>query len=205
MLFDKQLSDAGNYVEWLRLTIHERELPANNRVRASGACLAIAQDHHHAIVLLMDEHLYASSFALLRIAFEAYVRGEWLALCATDIEVAKFLKGCEPPKINCLLKDLERAPAFMEQTLSHIKERTWKTMCSYTHTGGMHVQWWNTAEAIEPNYSDEELLNVLRFAETIGSLSVLAIVTLMNDEHPAEQVLDKFKKRIGDKLRLCHH
>lgn len=78
----------------------------------SGGCLAIAQDHHHAIVVLLDSKLYASVFALVRIAFEAYVRGEWLGLCATDAAVKKFLRGKEPLKIDVLLEALEKTPAF---------------------------------------------------------------------------------------------
>ena len=89
MLTDQQLDDANAYGEWLRLAVHERELPANDRVRASGSCLAIAQDHHHAIIVLLGARLYASSFALVRIAFEAYVRGEWLDLCASAADIRR--------------------------------------------------------------------------------------------------------------------
>lgn len=198
MLTDKQLNDAVSYGEWLRLAIHNRELPANNRVRAAGACLAIAQEHHHAIVVLLEERLYASSFALLRVAFEAYVRGEWLALCATDAAVGHFWKGNDRPEIGHMLNALETTPAFKEQTLSRIKKRTWTAMCDYTHTGGRHVQRWNTPEAIEPNYTTEELVEVLRFADIIASLSVLGVVTLMNDEVLAQRVLDRFRKRMQE-------
>lgn len=198
MLSDNQLNAANAYGEWLRLAVHERELPSNPRVRASAGCLAIAQDHHHAIVVLLDARLYASTFALVRVAFEAYVRGEWLALCATDTEVRKFLKGKEPAKIDTLLEALEATPTFQEQALSRIKKRTWKSMCAYTHTGGLHVQRWNTADAIEPNYSVEELLEALRFADIIASLSVLGVVTFMDDEVLAQKVLDRFKTRMMD-------
>lgn len=195
MLTDKQLNDAKAYGEWLRLAVHERRLPANDRVRASASCLAIAQDHHHAIVVLLGARLYASSFALIRVAFEAYVRGEWLALCAKDAQVQRFLKGREPPKMDPLLEELERTDAFKERALSHIKRRTWKSMCAYTHTGGLHVQRWNTADGIEPNYSAEEVLEVLRFADIIASLSVLGVVTLINDDSLAQKVLERFKAR----------
>lgn len=197
MLTDKQLNDANAYGEWLRLAVHERSLPANNRVRAAASCLAIAQDHHHAIVVLLDARLYASCFALVRVAFEAYVRGEWLALCATDAQVRKFLKGREPPKIDFLLSALERTDAFKEGMLSLIKKRTWKALCAYTHTGGLHVQRWNTSDGIEPNYSIDELLEVLRFADIVATLSVLGVVSLMNDEQLAEKLLERFRARVA--------
>jgi hypothetical protein len=196
MLTDKQLDAANTYGEWLRVYAHERELPANDRVRASGGCFAIAQDHHHAIVVLLDARLYASVFSLVRITFEAYIRGEWLASCATDAEVRQFLKGKEPKQTFAELIDaIEKASAFNEQVLSTIKKRTWKAMCGYTHTGGLHVQRWNTEDGIEPNYSVEEILEALRFAEIIASLSVLGVLTLANDEVMALQVLERFKTR----------
>jgi hypothetical protein len=197
MLTDKQLNDANAYGEWLRLAVHERRLPQNNRVRAAVPCFAIAQDHHHAIVVLLDARLYASCFALVRVAFEAYVRGEWLALCATNAQVRKFLKGREPPKLDLLLSALQRTDAFKEGVLTLIKTRTWKTLCAYTHTGGLHVQYWNTTDGIEPNYPIEELLKVLRFADVVATLSVLGVVSLMNDEQLAEKLLERFKARMA--------
>lgn len=198
MLSEVELNAANAYGEWLRLAVHERELPANPRVQASGGCLAIAQDHHQAIVVLLEARFYASVFALVRIAFEAYVRGEWLNLCATDAEVQAFLQGETPPPIDALIGALERTSAFREQVLSHIKKRTWNAMCAHTHTGGLHVQRWLTAEAIEPNYSKEELLDALRFVDIIASLSVLGVLTLASDLEMAERVLDRFKARMRE-------
>lgn len=197
MLTTAQIRKAGEYVEYLRLSLHEREVPANDRARAAVGCLAIAQDHHHAIVVLLGHRLYAASFALVRIAFEAYVRGEWLALCASEAQVRRFLNGREPPKMDQMLAVLESLPTFADQVLSKIKKHRWRAMCAYTHTGGLHVQRWNTDAAIEPNYSVDEVLEVLRFAETIASLSVFGVITLMNDELLANKVWANFKKRVS--------
>lgn len=190
-------SPAADYLNWLGRAIHECVLPANDRVRSAAGCLAISQDHHHAIVVLLDHNLFASSFALLRCAFEAYVRGEWLALRATDAEVASFIAGDEPPPIRSLIESLEQTPAFAEKVLSRIKAKSWSAMCAYTHTGGLHVQRWNTAEAIEPNYSPDEINEVLSFAEAVGSLAVVGVAHLANDEGVAEKVLSQLKARTG--------
>ena len=155
----------------------------------------IATDHHHGIVVLLGADLYASAFALLRVSFEAYVRGEWLSLCATDAGVEDFLRGKEPPSFGQLLKAIEETPGFQEQVLSQIKKKSWDAMCDYTHTGGLHVQRWMTADGIEPNYSRGEVLEVLKFADIIASLSVLGALTLAGDEHMAQTVLNGFKAR----------
>lgn len=196
MLTDNQLNDANAYGEWLRLAVHEKSLPANNRVRAAGSCFGIAQDHHHAIIVLLDARLYASCFALLRVAFEAYVRGEWLALCATDAQVQKFLNGWEPPRIDELLDALAQRDVFQEGRLSLIKKRNWKALSGYTHTGGIHVQRWNTSDGIQANYSVAELLEVLRFADIIATFSVLGVLSLADDAETSEKILERFKARI---------
>jgi len=197
MITAQEILAAGNYVEQLRRSVHERSLPNNERVRAAGSCLAVAQEHHHAIIRLIEERLYASAFALIRLAFEAYVRGEWLTLCATDSMIKRFWSGKEPPKIDKMLADLEATSSFKEKVLSQIKKRSWKAMCSYTHTGGLHVQRWNTVYGIEPNFSREEVLEVMKFAETIGSLSVIGIARLANDDELAANTLNGYKNRVG--------
>lgn len=180
-----------------RIAVYDKPLPGSNRTRVAGSCYAIAQEHHHSIVLLIEHRLYASSFSLLRIEFEAYVRGQWLAHCATDAEVEKYLRGWEPQKIDELLAAVEKTPGFSEKVLSRMKSQGWKTMCAFTHTGGLHVQRWNTSEGIEPNYSPEEVLEVLAFAESIGAMSVLGIAELASDEDLAIRILTKVKERAG--------
>jgi hypothetical protein len=192
-----QVIDAAavEYLNWIGQTIHDCDLPDTNRVRVAAGCLAIAQDHHHAIVILLDHDRFASAFALVRVAFEAYVRGEWLALCASDAEIEAFAQGREPPKFGILVEALEKTDAFKQQVLSHMKDQTWAAMCAYTHTGGLHVQRWNTPNAIEPSYDEVEQKEVLWFAESIGSLAVIGVAWLADDVQAAESVLAKLKER----------
>ena len=195
MVRASKIRDAGDYVEWLRQQVHDMEVPATDRVRAAGACFALAQEHHHSIVLLIENQLYGSACALVRIAFEAFVRGECLALCAAEAAVEGFIGGAEPPKINYLLAAVESTPAFSEKVLSGVKAKSWRAMCDYTHTGGLHVRRWNTADAIEPNYEDGMLNEALSFAQVIGSMSVLGLATLAEDEELALRVLERVKQR----------
>jgi len=200
MVTPERIREAGEFVEWLRQSIHEQQLPSNNRVRAAGSCYAIALDHHHAIVLLIENRLYASSFALIRLEFEAYIRGLWLSQCATDVRVDRFISGkkCKFLETNNLISDIEKNFKENEKTLSKIKKQGWDSMCAYTHTGGIHVQRWNTSEAIEPNYSEKEVEEVLNFSEMFGALSVIGIAELGGLENIALQVFEKIESKSGN-------
>ena len=52
MISQKRIEVAGEIVEWLRLAVHDLDVTANMRNRTAISCFAIAQDHHHAIVVL---------------------------------------------------------------------------------------------------------------------------------------------------------
>jgi hypothetical protein len=197
MITKDEIKKAGRYVEKLRLSVHELDVPNNNRTRAAGSCFAIAQEHHHAIVRLIEWKLFAAAFALVRSEFEAYIRGEWLLHCASDTVVEAFLRGKEPPKIDCLLSELEMLDIFNEKVLSSVKGKSWKSMCAYAHTGGLHVQRWNTVDGIEANYARDEILEILMFAEVFSSLAVIGIVRLAGDDELAVRVFEAFNRQVG--------
>jgi hypothetical protein len=106
MLSTERFARAEDYVAWLRAAVHDSSLPESLRVRSSGGCLAIAQDHHNAITLLLRLGLFAPAFALVRVALDAYVRGMWLFLCATEEQVEAFADGSKPPEFGGMLRQL---------------------------------------------------------------------------------------------------
>jgi hypothetical protein len=146
-LSDAQTRAALNYVEQLRQSVNGLSLPAGVRVLSAASCFGIAREHHHAIILLLEKGLCASAFALVRPAFEAYIRGAWLAFCANEDMVNRFLQGEEPPSLRDLLAELEGTSDFEKKVLSQVEQLYWKAMCDYAHTGGLHVRQWITLTA----------------------------------------------------------
>jgi len=198
MLTIDEIISSEKFVEKLRLTVNDLKLPSNSRARAAGACLAIAQDHHHGIVRLVNDKLYASAASLVRVAFEAYVRGEWLHWCASDEVVTSFLMGKEPPSLNCLITQLEMLDSFDGGVLSMVKRESWGPMCGYTHTGGLHVQRWITERGIEPNYSREEIIELLKFAEVIATFAVMGTLQLANEIESMANAPDIISQRMEE-------
>jgi hypothetical protein len=164
------------------------------RVRLAVSCFIVAQEHHQAILLLLSQNppLNAPAFALVRIVFDAYIRGVWLAYCATDETLELFSKGTKlPPDINmkAMLAAIKEIPDFGLGQLSNDHKRNWSIMCDYTHTGLQQILRWNTSDAIEQNYSDAEVEDVLSFTGALVLLSTIGLASITDDEALAERVL----------------
>ncbi len=169
------------------------EIVASNRNRAAGASFSIAMDHHHAIFFLLKHTFHSSSFALLRCLFEAYLRGLWLKHCATEGQVEDFIKGGEPPKT--MVAEIEATPEFAEGALSRIKKANWSAMCAFTHPGGIHLQRWQTPEAVEPNFETGELEECLNTAELFGAMATLELVQMSKSENNGASVFQLIEAR----------
>jgi hypothetical protein len=147
-------------IRWLDAAIGGIELQADDHVRIAGACLDLAMEHHKAIVLLAAHQLFGSAFALLRVALEAYVRGVWLHRCASPAEIRAFESGNAPPPFHQLLSRVEAIDGFQDRILSAAKQKSWGAMNDFTHSGYIHATHRNREATIEPNYSEEEIVEL---------------------------------------------
>jgi len=196
---EKALDDFKWVIGWIATTTGKIGMPATDRNRSAAACFAIAQEHHEAIVRLAEHQLFASSFALLRVVFEAYIRGLWLSLCATDKEVCRFIALKEPPKLDELLKAIDNHDMFAETPLSGYKADNYKQLCAFTHTGGQQIMRWIQEAGIEPNYHIEDVMKVIATSEQLSLLSLLGVTSMSNEPEVAVSVIEEFV-RVRDEL-----
>lgn len=189
----QRIEAANKFGATLNALANDVQMTPNKRNRAAAAAFAIAQDHQAAIVLLMANTLYSSSHALLRCLFEAYLRGLWLRYCASESQVTEVFAGCEPSKT--MVAEIEATDAFSHGQLSRIKKSTWQTLCAFTHTGGQHLQRWQSADAIEPTFEAAELEDCLNFAELFGAMATLEMVQMSKSGDTGASVLELMKQR----------
>jgi hypothetical protein len=175
---------------------NDTEVLDTRKHRAAAASFCIAIDHCAAIVFLMEEGFYSTSFALIRLLFEAYLRGLWLKHCASDEKVSSYFRGEEPPpKLNKMISEIESTEGFCCGTLSLIKKENWDAMCDFTHTGRLHLQWWQSQDAIEPIFSPEALEVCLNTAELYGAMASLERIQMSKSGNDGTEVLQLIKKR----------
>ena len=71
---------------------------------------------------------------------------------------------------------------------------SWDAMNSYTHTGMLQIQRWNTADGIDPNFQAEEIIQAMHFAGAFILLSGSGIASLNGEEALAQRILEKCKE-----------
>lgn len=157
----------------------------------SGACLHASIEHGFAILVLVDEGLFGSALALVRLQFEAYVRGLWLAQCASDSEVDKA--GCDkfPQKIDDMIARLEERGLLEGKLLSMIKGNAWKSLNSLTHTGYHQIGPRLNRDGIGSFFDDDQIRVALSWAEALAILSAVAFAGLAKDDQFALAALEK--------------
>lgn len=197
MTTTQRLAQGHNLAAWVEEQVNE--LPLGNgslRVRLPATCFIVAQEHHQAILILLSQThpVHASAFALVRPVYEAYLRGVWLARCATKENLERFSKGESPPKMPVMLAAIEKTPEYGSGQLSDIYTRSWTAMCAYTHTGSEQVQRWNTSDAIQQDYPDADVEEVLTFTGALVLLSTIGLAAIAENVGLAERVLSQARE-----------
>lgn len=195
----KIIERSESLIQWIDKQIDSLEVDLDERMRLSAGCLDIALEHQKAIVLLVANKLYGSAFALARPIFEAYVRGVWLQLCASKPEIEKYKKDKLEKNFSTLIKEIERCDGFEEGILSAAKTANWIPMNSFTHSGYLQTVRRNKEETIKPNYTDEEIIELLNIVNALGLLSTLQIALLADKKELANKMLEKSKIMFSNK------
>jgi len=195
----KRIEQSESLIHWLDELIATLSIPTNDRALISACCLEAALEHHRSIVLTSTASYYGTAFALVRLEFEAYVRGVWLHHCATDDQLNMFKRDELQTRFDDLISELESKEAFNVGVLSAIKHASWKAMCSFTHTGFLQVVRRISDTEIGANYSMDEILETLNFSDSIALLATVGIVGLSAGDDVergklAERLIERMKE-----------
>ena len=164
--------------DWISKRLNDLEIPKDRKILLGICCFDTAIEHQLAIATLVHSHVYGSAFALVRSTFESFVRGIWLRRCATEDEIDDYVSDKTDLKFYKILIDVEKLDDFRNGILSQIKTDAWKVMNSYTHSGIEQASRRLTSDAIEPNYTNTEIISLLRIAD---AFSILSFQQTVND------------------------
>lgn len=199
MNIQEAIIESEALIQWLDKQIDGLKISSEERMRLAVGCLDMALEHQKAIVLLVAKKIYGSAFSLARLIFEAYVQGLWLQMCASESEIGKYKKDKLNKTFASLIKDIEKCDGFNEGILSAAKDANWKAMNSFTHSGFLQIVRRHKEETIEPNYTEEEIIEVLNMTNALGMLSALQVALWSGKQDLVNALIKKSKTIITKK------
>lgn len=147
-------------------------------------------EHHRSIVLLIERNMYSSACTLMRPLFEAYVKGLWFSHCAKEKDFNALRKGKFQRKFSLMVTEIDEKKG---SELSIPKDRYWKALNSFTHSGAALLGRKYTEDSITNSHDDELLKNLLDFSTNYALLSGCEISLCSGDELAIQASLDLVK------------
>ncbi len=118
MRIQNLVTKSNELIQWLDEHVYDLNLieDAHSRSRLAVSCFYVALEHHRAIVLLISHNLHGSARPLIRILFDAFIRGLWLYRCASDDDLEYFKKK------DKLKKEIERGGSTILNSLRAVDQ-----------------------------------------------------------------------------------
>lgn len=153
------------------------------RGRLSATCLDMVHEHQKSIGILLEHNCYGSAFALLRPAYEAYLRGEWIWLCATEKQMQELLeKDRIQPHVRDMVSDIREQDSSVGRVVEKIRGDYMSTFSSFVHTGSWQILARNTEQTIEPNYENQNIQSLIFLADIFALLAGLRMARLSGSQ-----------------------
>ena len=138
--------------------------------------------HFISISFLIEKELYNSAFALERVFFENAVKLRFMYYIMEDSKITTIYNANSWdnhfPSMTKMVTEIDNFIGI--DFFKEIKDKTYKVMCDYTHTGTNQIarNFSDIDPAVEANFSDELILDVL---EGNKSLLIPSIVVFMEN------------------------
>ncbi len=181
-------------VRWIDENTAGLGFPTDDRTLLALGCFDVAIEHQAAIALLASASMYGSAFALLRVLTESLVRGLWLHACATDVELAKFMRGKLDKSFATLIEEYELKIDTPSGVLSSFKTTAWDALNGFTHTGFHQVSRRHAPGRVEGIYPDQELAKALGVAGALGLIAAGQLLVMSGQEQLLDDYYDKMNE-----------
>lgn len=137
-------------------------------------------DNQKAIYDLVSLGHLGPASALLRVLFEAHVKGVWLYSCATDEQISQFKKDSIKSEINPkwyikfqeMIDAIEAKMPHLNGTLRKFNDDHWKGLNSFTHSGIMQFSYEFVDGEMRRKYSSDLPTTLLCFSERFAISSL---------------------------------
>lgn len=160
----KALAIAAHVQKWNAEKLNGLEIHTNDISYLAIASFTVVHEHQTSVLALTKQGLMASSMALMRPMFEAYVRGLWLVY-ATQEEFNKYQKGQDSLDLERAIKLLQkRAGKERYDDMLDMWNASKKTLHGYVHNSFQALI--RRSGLIE--FPTEDVASTLNFSSTLA-------------------------------------
>lgn len=163
-------------IKWIELNLSCTYENSEENIYLARLCFDLVIEHHASICKLYESNYFGSMFALLRVEYEALVKGFWLNHVASKECISKYKEDDVNIGFGTYIRLVESYLDAKEGALYTIKEKQYKIFSSFTHTGYQAlVRRVNDTHIGAVNYKHSDIITVLKYA---GIFSLLAAIQL---------------------------
>lgn len=156
--------------------------------------------HHTAIVVLLENSCETTSFSVQRVQFESFIRGLWLNKIATENQLIKYEEDGDIKLRNILSETIE-LPIYNNEIFKEFVEKRINEMHSFAHAGFQANVCHQTSESLEPNFTEDEIRDLLNFSNLIAYFACCETVEVaINGEERIPLLEEAYKFVVTNRL-----
>lgn len=195
MDIQEQIERSRAFHEWAKEISPSLPFDDSQRNRLVVLLFEQCMEHHWASLKLLSIDCLGSAAALMRPAFEAYIRGMWFAHCATDESVNRFVRTSKIPKIGPLLNDLRNSSCNLNID-AEMHGKMWEWMNDYTHGGAwmVKIRYGSRSPTFDRSLNAALLATTRRWA----ALALVAMCRLNSEVDLGVQTSERFLTLVDD-------
>ena len=192
----ESLSTVIEQVKTLQLWLHERTndrpLVRSERNLTGVTLLQHALDVVDAIIVLLEKKLPGPAWVLSRPLFETYIRGVWILNCASESEINKFLND-DRPRLGQLIQSIDELDSTRSAWMK-VTGVNMQAFHSFVHGGSEHVWRRISANSLEPNYPERELIYLVGIAIEVCVRCGYELFSLWGDDRAMNDFMIEIQK-----------
>ena len=186
--------------EKIQLIALKRSYNLDDKKTVVVGSFSVSLEYHKSISLLFENNLYGAGIALLRAQFESYVKGLWFLNCGTDVQVEHAYNDSFKKEFQQLITGLENVNASGWKDIKIIKDKYWKVMNGFTHSGKPQLARRFNGSKITPNYNEGLLVSALNLSDFIATRTIIELSDISNQSISESQLheLITLNKDLGE-------
>ncbi|EHN68040.1 DUF6988 family protein [Aliivibrio fischeri] len=185
----------SNELKSLKFTTNEP------KIKAGSVLCVSAIDHCEASIELIKLKRISSSFALIRVAYEAFIRGSWLINCATAEQAERFINhgeiknGSKNIYTRDLVKMIDDKVEF-NGLLTNKHDEYWTILNSFTHSGEVPLAYGFDGSSVKSCYTEEQIDEMVHVVTFVSTFSFMALLDIC-DNKDALELVEKLKLKLS--------